>query len=371
MKRTIQISLFYLLLGMSGVLLAQNPFPSDKKATPETISLYQNLMNLKQSGMMFGHQDDLAYGHGWYAQAGRSDVKDVCGDYPAVFGWELGHLELGDEMSLDSVYFADIRKHIQFVYEKGGVNTISWHLRNPYTGGSSWDVSSKEVVASILPGGAKHELFLTYLDHLATFFQSLKTNDGTAIPILFRPYHEHTGSWFWWGKDLCSVEDYVALWRFTVDYLQNEKGIHHLLFTYSSDRFQTKADYLERYPGDDVIDILGFDLYDRGPDFPNLLNNCAKNVSEMAAEKGKIATVSETGGPIATEKSWWTEKVLKTLAPYNLSYVLVWRNPFRPADHAAFAPFKGSPDSADFIQFYNNPETIFLKTISEKSIYRQ
>lgn len=367
MKRSILSITLFLFLGMG--VYAQNPQPADVNATPETVNLYQNLMKLKKSGMMFGHQDDLAYGHGWYGETGRSDVKEVCGDYPAVYGWELGHLELGDEKSLDSVYFDDIRTYIQTVYKRGGVNTISWHLRNPLTGGSAWDVTSKKVVASILPGGEKHELFLTYLDKLAAFLQSLKSEDGTSIPVLFRPYHEHTGSWFWWGRDLCSADDYKALWHMTVDYLQNEKDIHHLLYTYSTDRFQTKADYLERYPGDDVIDILGFDLYDRGPDYPELLKSCAQNVTEIAAEKGKIATVSETGGPIATDTTWWTKKVLKTLKPFEISYVLVWRNPFRPTDHAAFAPYKGSADSADFQKFYSDPETFFQKRISEFKLY--
>lgn len=356
------------MLGLASC--SEKPVPADPKATPETIKLYQNLMELKNTGMMFGHQDDLAYGHWWYGGPDRSDVKDVCGDYPAVYGWELGHLELGDAYSLDSVYFADIRKYIQTVYARGGVNTISWHLRNPLTGGSAWDVSSKEVVASILPGGEKHELFLTYLDRLAVFMQSLKTDDGTYIPVLFRPYHEHTGSWFWWGKELCTVDDYKALWRFTVSYLQNEKGIHHLLYTYSTDRFQTKDDYLERYPGDDIVDILGFDLYDRGPDYPELLNSCAQKVTEIAAEKGKIATVSETGGLIATDTTWWNEKVLKTLAPYDLSYVLVWRNPFRSTDHAAFAPYKGSPDAEDFVKFFNDPETLFQGDVTLRNLYK-
>lgn len=112
------------------------------------------------------------------------------------------------------------------------MNTISWHLRNPFTGGTAWDTSSKEVVKSILPGGEKHELFKQYLDKLAGFLNKLKTDDGTLIPVIIRPYHEHTGSWFWWGKNLCTVEKYVALWRFTVDYLQNEKNIHHVLYAY-------------------------------------------------------------------------------------------------------------------------------------------
>ena len=184
MKRII---LLFLLL--SGIIVnAQNSFPTDSEATAETVKLYQNLLLLQHKGLMFGHQDDLAYGKGWVYEEGRSDVKDVCGDYPAVYGWELGHLELGDEYSLDSVHFEKIQEWIKVVYKRGGINTISWHLRNPLTGGTSWDTSSKEVVKSILPGGEKHELFKDYLNKLSHFLSGLKTDDGTFIPVLFRAF---------------------------------------------------------------------------------------------------------------------------------------------------------------------------------------
>lgn len=349
---------------------AANSKPTDPKATKETVKLYQNLLKLQHKGLMFGHQDDLAYGEGWVYEEGRSDVKDVCGDYPAVYGWELGHLELGDAYSLDSVHFEKIQGWIKTVYKRGGVNTISWHLRNPLTGGSSWDTSSKVVVKSILPGGEKHELFKQYLDHLAIFLLGLKTEDGTFVPVLFRPFHEHTGSWFWWGKDLCTPNEYKQLWKFTVSYLQNEKNVHHVLYSYSTDRFNGKMEYLERYPGDDIVDILAFDLYDRGSDYPATLKSCAEIVVKLAGEKDKIAAVSETGGPIAKNTTWWTEKVLKTLKPLDLSYVLVWRNPWQPAGHGAFGPYKGSPDSKNFIQFYNDPKTLFQKDVTEMKLYR-
>lgn len=187
------------LILVAFTVFAANNKPADPKATPETVNLYQNLMKLQHNGMMFGHQDDLAYGHGWVYEEGRSDTKDACGDYPAVYGWELGHLELGNAFSLDSVHFDKIQHWIKTTYKRGGVNTISWHLNNPLTGGSAWDTSSKEVVKSILPGGEKHELFKLYLDRLAHFLNALKADDGTFIPVLFRPFHEHTGSWFWWG----------------------------------------------------------------------------------------------------------------------------------------------------------------------------
>jgi len=355
--------LLILLLCFGLTTQAAKPVPSDPKATPEAVKLYQKMLKMESKGMMLGHQDAFAYGTRWYAQEGRSDVKDVCGDHPAIIGWELGHLELGDVYSLDSVYFDNIRKGIKYANKIGAINTISWHHRNALTGGTAWDVSSKKTVASILPGGEKHQLYLQYLDKLADFMLSLKTDQGKYIPILFRPYHEHTGSWFWWGKNLCSVDEYKALWRFTVNYLRNEKNIHHLLFSYSTDRFSTVDDYLERYPGDDLIDLLGFDLYDRGADYPAALSNCAKIVTQIAKEKGKIAAVTEAGGSITKNTEWWTKTLLETLHPYQLSYVLVWRNPFNSKPEIPFGPSKGCPSEKDFVKFYNDPKTFFLKEI--------
>jgi mannan endo-1,4-beta-mannosidase len=357
-------NLLTILLAIASLAsLGAKPLPSDPKATPEATKLYQRMLKLQDKGLMFGHQDAFAYGTIWYAEEGRSDVKDVCGDHPAIFGWELGHLELGDKYSLDSVFFDNIRKGIQLAHKMGGINTISWHFRNVLTGGTSWDVSSAKTVASMLPEGEKHQQYREYLDKLAAFMLSLKTEKGTFIPVFFRPFHEHTGSWFWWGKNLCTVDEYQSLWRFTVNYLRNEKNIHHLLYAYSTDRFATEADYLERYPGDDLIDMVAFDLYDRGPDYPATLGNCAKLVSKIGAEKGKIAAVSEAGGPIAKNTEWWTKVILETLRPYNISYVLVWRNAFNRPPHTAFGPYKGCPSEQDFVKFYKDPKTLFLKNI--------
>jgi len=359
MKKILIILLVFLNLGALGA----KPIPSDPKATPEATKLYQRMLKLQDKGLMFGHQDAFAYGTSWYAEEGRSDVKDVCGDHPAIFGWELGHLELGHAYSLDSVFFDNIRKGIQLAHKLGGINTISWHFRNVLTGGTAWDVSSTKTVASMLPGGEKHQQYREYLDKLAAFMLSLKTEKGTFIPVFFRPFHEHTGSWFWWGKNLCTVDEYKSLWRFTVNYLRNEKNIHHLLYAYSTDRFASEAEYLERYPGDDLIDMVAFDLYDRGPDYPATLGNCAKLVSKIGTEKGKIAAVSEAGGPIAKNTGWWTKVILETLRPYNISYVLVWRNAFNRPPHTAFGPYKGCPSENDFVKFYNDPKTLFLKDI--------
>ena len=211
--------------------------------------------NIDKGVMMYGHQDDLMYGHTWRvdqdeAEFLRSDVMEVCGKYPAVYGLDLGGIELGSEQNLDDNYFAAMRASAIAHHQRGGVVTFSWHPRNPLTAGDAWDVSSKEVVASILEGGSRHDLFIGWLGRVADYFESFKTSDGQMVPIIFRPWHEHTGSWFWWGRDLCSVEEYKALWKMTFDYLSGERGLRNLIWSYSPGAGGvTEEIYMERWPG--------------------------------------------------------------------------------------------------------------------------
>ena len=74
---------------------------------------------------MFGHQDDPLYGVGWNGDSGRSDVKSVVGDYPAVMGFDIGHIELSNDKSLDNIWFDRIRQEIIDQYNRGGMSTIS------------------------------------------------------------------------------------------------------------------------------------------------------------------------------------------------------------------------------------------------------
>ena len=134
---------------------------------------------------MLGHHDDTVYGIGWEGEEGRSDVKSVCGDYPAVISFDLGELELGNAANLDKVPFDKIRKEIINQYQRGGMVSLSWHARNPKTGGDAWDVSDTTVVKSILPGGENHQKFAGWLGGVADFLHSLKTAD------LRRRYRKH------------------------------------------------------------------------------------------------------------------------------------------------------------------------------------
>ena len=184
-----------------GALIACSPSKKGLEPTSEQVSprerLIENLRATPQKGIMFGHHDDTVYGIGWEFDEGGSDVQKVCGDYPAVISFDLGEIELGGDKSLDKVPFEKIRKEIINQYNRGGLVSLSWHPRNPKTGGDAWDVSDHAVVKSILPEGENYEKFQSWLGKVNDFILSLKTSDGTKIPVLFRPWHEHTGSWFW------------------------------------------------------------------------------------------------------------------------------------------------------------------------------
>ncbi len=143
----------------------------DKKATKKTKALYANLQNISKTGVLFGHQDDLAYGIGWKDEVGRSDVKAVSGSYPALYGWDVS--KLGTELNIDGVNFENMKHWIKEVYKRGGVNTISWHMDNPATGGDSWDKTT--AIFTILPGGEKHDFYKQRLDLFADFLNDLKT----------------------------------------------------------------------------------------------------------------------------------------------------------------------------------------------------
>lgn len=328
--------------------------------------LVDRLFALSENGKIaYGHQDDLAYGHAWCVEdwkndpLERSDVKAVSGHYPLVVGFDLGGIELGDEANLDGVPFGLIRKAALTHSARGGIVTLSWHPRNPLTGGDSWDISSDQVVASILEGGENHEKFLTWLDCVSTFLSSLRNPDGTPVPVIFRPWHENVGSWFWWGGGLCSAEQYRDLFRLTVSYIREQKGHRHVLYCYSPNGNCTAEEYMARYPGDDVVDILGVDTYEFiGSDTPEAaaarytaeLDGALGMVSKMAVAHGKLMALSETGLEGLTDPSWWTGTLYPAIKDYPIAYVLTWRNAHDKPGHF-YAPWPGFEGAQDFKDF--------------------
>ena len=336
----------------------------DKEARTRTHEAEQMLATLKalpeQGVFMFGHHDDPMYGIGWNGDAQRSDVKSVCGDWPAVMSFDLGHLELGNDKNLDGVPFDRIRQESVAQYMRGGMVSFSWHPDNPLTGKDAWDVSDSTVVRSVLPGGKNHGKFIVWLDRVADFFNSIKTQDGVKVPVLFRPWHEHTGSWFWWGQALCTDEEYDALWQMTYKRMR-EKGADQLLWAYSPGiEPKDSAEYMRRWPGDGIVDVIGVDAYqyeDRQAYIDNL-DRLLRIMTDVGKAHGKAIAVTETGYESIPDSVWWTKTLMPVIGKYPISYVLVWRNAHDKPKHF-YAPYPGHASEADFKTFYNDRRTLF------------
>jgi beta-glucosidase len=337
------------------------PLLADKNATPETQALYKRMVKRLDEGIMVGHQDDLAYGIGWYNEPNRSDVHSVTGKYPAINGWEIGHIELGAKYNLDSIYFDNMKRYIREGHQRGSISTISWHGDNIVTGKSAWDCARNDVVKSILPGGKNHKKFIAWLDKVADFFLDLKDDDGKLIPVMFRLYHEHSGAWFWWGSKQCTPDEYKQLWVMTVEHLRDTRNVHNILYSFSPSETKDITEYLERYPGDDYVDIVGFDCYangekeDQSPEktkqqierYKNALKHNLDIVTAYAKKTGKIPTIAETGMERVPYPQYFTDAVYNSVKDYKVSYVLFWRNAFNRSNHF-YVPYPGGPGEEDF-----------------------
>ena len=343
---------------------------SDSPLSEKTQILFENLESIRQDHVLFGHQDDLAYGVNWINEPGRSDVLETAGSYPAVYGWELGDLELGSDENLDGVNFENIKQWIKDGYQRGGIITIGWHMNNPATGGNAWETNGN-AVSTIIPDGEHHQTYTEWLDRFAEFINDLSVtgNNGEShlVPVLFRPFHEMTGSWFWWGRDHSTPEEYISLWRFTIDYLREEKGLKNLLFSYSTDVFESEEDYLERYPGDAYVDIMGYDDYHsiRSTDTQQTFVSRLEMLVEMAEERGKIPAMTETGYETIPDSTWWTDVLLAGInandTTRRVAYVLTWRNANHENDRPDhyYAPYSGHPSEENFRTFREHELILF------------
>lgn len=345
----------------------------DRRATQETKHLYQTLKSIGSNALLFGMHDATGYGVGWRGDEKRSDVKAVCGDYPAVFSWDAMDLFHTSDSIISS-----LRNKIQFAYNKGGINTICWHQGDPQYNEFYAEEIEYEVVPAILSEGKYHKFYKNKLDKLGRFAKSLQDTNGKLIPIIFRPYHEQNGDWFWWGKMHRTEQEYIELWRFTVNYLKDSLQVRNFIYAFSPDgnQYKSKAEYLIDYPGDDYVDMLGLDFY-----FPNGSKKRIKafqrkciHIVEYAREKDMIAAVTEAGSRLNWEKSellinnWFTSCILEPIkrnsTAREIIYVAVWRNASKKHH---FAPYPGHQSEQDFMDFYNDPFTAFLKDL--KGIY--
>lgn len=351
----------------------------DDQATSETRSLFAYLQQMRGKGTLFGHQHTTDYGQSFETRDGvSSDVQAATGDYPAVFGFDTLIIEGGERPGSRSNSREEnalaLAKSIREAHDLGGVSSLSAHVENLVTGGDFNDTSG-DALREVLPGGSKNAQLTKYLDLIALAADNAVDENGTKIPIIFRPWHENAGSWFWWGAAFGNPAEYAELFRYTVEYLRDVKDVHNLLYAFSpGSGFGGDKDlYLRTYPGDDFIDVLGYDTYDASASktfLDGMVDDLAM-MSDLADQKGKISALTEFGitGGVQPDGSnpnlnWYTD-VLDAIkanpAAARSAYMLTWAN--FGSNINPYTPVSGEL-LPDFKSYHDDPFTLFAKDVT-------
>ncbi|WP_348800392.1 glycoside hydrolase family 26 protein [Flavobacterium adhaerens] len=341
-------------------------YMADPKATAETAALFYNLKTLAKTKFAIGQQDafNSFYNNG---ATDQSDIKKTTTYDPALLGSDFIFITDKNYTGVSSNWYYQQEQKVitdmKAAYTKGMINTMSWHIREPNKEEAFYvsEMTNEEKTTafkSILPGGTNHEWYKNKLNKVASFFLNLKGANGELIPVIFRPFHEFDGSWFWWGADFCTADEYKKAYQFTVTYLRDTKGVHNLIYAFSPDRsYTTSAEYLSRYPGDKYVDILGMDNYgdfdNQGQTGANKANAKLKMISDLATSKVKIAALTETGYRVTSSVSpitdWFSTYLYSALTTNNIeiSYVMFWNN----TTDGYYVPTPNETNATDFKTF--------------------
>jgi mannan endo-1,4-beta-mannosidase len=370
----------------------------DAMASTQTTQLYAYLLGVGKSDyLIYGHQNDTIHKAGPAAGTKdgdftftNSDTKDLTGSYSGVEGIDSISLT-GADYSVPAGSNDDLITYTAKLMAKaaseGSIIILTSHMPNfaevvakgkdskgqyDYSGYST-DHTSGDIVQRVMPGGDLNEAFLGYMDMVADFGNQMEEK---GIPVVYRPFHENTGSWFWWGAAQCDPAAFKNLWRYTVEYLRDIKGVHNFIYEYSpGSNFNNENEYLERYPGDDYVDILAFDMYNNDPTltdgFPDTLADTVRIIDGLAVKHNKPTAVAETGiaatgengmAVSGNERLNWHQDVSNALSMTNAAYFMTWVN-FGEGS-GLYQPYlktatTGHEMSNYFIDYYNDETSVF------------
>jgi mannan endo-1,4-beta-mannosidase len=160
---------------------------------------------------------------------------------------------------------SETEQTIQWAQQTGGLVTMMWHWNAPadlvnagdwpwwrgfYTQGTTFDLPA----ALANPQSEDYQFILRDIDAIAVELQKFQSAN---IPVIWRPLHEAQGEWFWWGAH--GPDTFKDLWNLMHDRLTNVHGLHNLIWEYTSTG--VNDEFLDWYPGDDVVDMIGADIY--------------------------------------------------------------------------------------------------------------
>lgn len=257
-------------------------------ATKETKALMSYLADVYGKKIISGQQE-ICGSHNY--EGSESDfayIKEKTGKMPALRGFDFmnfrGNGLLWDDLCAERV--------IDWYKNKGGIPTVCWHWFSPGNIGKKADNSfytestTFSISKALTSGTAENTALLNDIEFMAGKFKQLQEAD---VPVLFRPLHEAEGGWFWWGAE--GPENCVKLYRLLYEKFTNEYHLNNIIWVWTSYTYDTSSKW---YPGDDVVDILGYDKYNAKDGLPNgsAISSTFYNMVKFTDGK-KLVTMSE------------------------------------------------------------------------------
>lgn len=259
----------------------------NKNSTANTKKLYSFLKDSYGKYVITGQQCDGGINGNEFKA-----IKNLTGDYPALLGLDL--MDYTPSRTAFGASSSTVEKAIEFA-DKGGIVTLCWHWNAPTeylnsTANSSdgwwggfYTQSSKFDIAKVMNGqDAKGKKLLDR--DIKEIAKQLKRLEKAGVPVIWRPLHEASGGWFWWGAQ--GPDAYKKLWKYLYNELTNTYGCNNLIWVYNGQ----SADW---YPGDEYVDIVGEDIYPGNHVYDPQVSRFKQAINY--GSKTKITALTENG----------------------------------------------------------------------------
>lgn len=259
----------------------------NRNATANTKKLYSFLKDSYGKYIITGQQCDGGINGNEFKA-----IKNLTGDYPALLGLDL--MDYTPSRTAFGASSSAVEKAIEFA-NKGGIVTFCWHWNAPTeylnsTANSSdgwwggfYTQSSKFDIAKVMNGqDAKGKKLLDR--DIKEIAKQLKRLEKAGVPVIWRPLHEASGGWFWWGAK--GSDAYKKLWKYLYKELTNTYGCNNLIWVYNGQ----SADW---YPGDAYVDIVGEDIYPGNHVYDPQVSRFKQAINY--GSKTKITALTENG----------------------------------------------------------------------------
>jgi mannan endo-1,4-beta-mannosidase len=300
--------------------------PVTPNASPEARALLKYIQSLSGKHILTGQHNYPATG-----DTNTLFAAKYIGETPVVWSQDFGFSRDGDKDSYLSR--PEIIKEAIRQYKKGAIVDLCWHAVPPtadepvtfqplpgadplHLASVQGKLTDQQFKDLLTPGTELHKHWEKQIDVIASYLKQLQ---DAKVPVLWRPYHEMNGNWFWWGGRYEGKYTTAALYRQIFDRMVNYHKLNNLIWIWSVDRpTQQGREFSNYYPGDKYLDILALDVY--GNDFSQSYYD-----GLMALSKGKPVTLAEVGNPpslqiLDNQPNWvfwvvWADMVRNT--PYS------------------------------------------------------